>query len=120
MKTIIEYQADDDAEMIRLHGPVIEERLTIGCDPYYGPYPGGDPRIFSPDKETNTTEEIEALRLAQEAAERGEYIDDGPQCAFLGNGHVHTRKGFGLVHTDVFPHQVLIRRYADGHEEELI
>lgn len=119
MKTILEYQAESDVEMLREHGPVVEEYETTARDPYYGPYPGGDPRQFEPDEQVNTLAEITALRSAQSLASVGAYVDRGPQCAFCGDGSVHTGSGFGMVHGEV-EHAVLIRRYADGFEETLI
>lgn len=120
IKPIDEYMAEYDAEMAREHGAVVEEYKATARDPYYGPYPGGDPRQFEPDEEVNTPEEIEALQEAQAAAERGEYVDEGPQCAFAGNGRVWSRRGFGMVHGDAVEHRVLVRVYADGFKEELI
>lgn len=34
--------------------------------PMHGPFPGGDPRNFEPDREMNTAEEIEAWEAACE------------------------------------------------------
>lgn len=38
----------------------------------YGHFPGGDPRLFSPDEESCLPDELEAHRLACEAWDRGD------------------------------------------------
>lgn len=40
----------------------------------YGYFPGGDPRLFSPDAESCTDAEIEAHRLACDAWDRGDQV----------------------------------------------
>lgn len=62
----------------------------------YGLFPGGDPRLFTPDPECCTPAEIERHRLACAAWDAGEGVDDGPQCATVGDGTAWTGGGFGI------------------------
>lgn len=53
----------------------------------YGHFPGGDPRKFSPDEESNTPEEIAAWKAACEKWNAGEQVDDGSHgCKPIGIG----------------------------------
>lgn len=55
-----------------------------GDEPCYGFFLGGDPRLFTPDGESNTPEEIESHRVACEAWERGERPELRPGCRLVG------------------------------------
>lgn len=59
----------------------------------YGFFPGGDPRLFSPDGDA-TLEELENHRLACEAWDRGEQVSE-PDCQHL-PGAIVTRCQFGF------------------------
>lgn len=49
----------------------------------YGYFPGGDPRLFHPDHESCSEDEIAAHKTACEAWDRGEKIETPPGCRFL-------------------------------------
>lgn len=62
----------------------------------YGPFPGGDPRNFTPDEECCTPEEIGAWIVACVEWDAGEGKDAGPGCSFAGDGSVWNGSGFGV------------------------
>lgn len=67
----------------------------------YGFFPGGDPRLFIPDEQCATEEEIANHQAACEAMERGEAVDQSPAGETLRSesgeylGHITFSK-FGL------------------------
>lgn len=65
----------------------------------YGFFPGGDPRKFHPDEESNSAEEIAAHKAACEAMDAGTSKGETPACQHLateaGVAHVNTGK-FGM------------------------
>lgn len=61
----------------------------------YGYYLGGDPRLFTPDQDSSTEQEMQAWRDACAAWERGEQDDPGPACKPFAGGHV-TMSTYGL------------------------
>lgn len=62
----------------------------------YGPFPGGDPRRFTPDREACTTEEIRRWEAACQEWREGRQEDAGPGCATFGDGSAITGSGFGV------------------------
>lgn len=62
----------------------------------YGVFPGGDPRKFIPDEETNTPQELEVHRLACIEWNKGNEIVLAPGCLTLGDGSVWDGSGLGL------------------------
>lgn len=62
----------------------------------YGPFPGGDPRNFTPDEECCTPEELEAWKIACCEWNLGRGVDRGPSCATMGDGSVWSGSGFGV------------------------
>jgi len=62
----------------------------------YGPFPGGDPRKFSPDEEINTPEEMANWEAACAEWDAGEGVDRGPGCLTLGDGSMVTGTGLGF------------------------
>lgn len=62
----------------------------------YGPFPGGDPRRFSPDREICTKEEIERWEAACQRWRDGNGVDTGPQCQVFGDSTEVSGEGFGL------------------------
>lgn len=61
----------------------------------YGFFPGGDPRRFTPDVESNTNEEIAAHKAACDRWETGETAPLPGSCIH-GEGCIITMSGFGL------------------------
>ena len=87
----------------RLFGPPrpldAEEEPTAG----YGAFPGGDPRLFTPDEEVCTAEELEAHRAACEEATAMEARGEAPEWPSSHGWEKHgevvmhvTMAGFGL------------------------
>lgn len=62
----------------------------------YGPFPGGDPRNFTPDEECCTPVEIAAWKAACAEWEAGTGTDAGPGCSTFGDGSVWLGTGFGV------------------------
>lgn len=62
----------------------------------YGPFHGGDPRLFQPDEECCTAEEMARWKDACAAWDRGEGEEYGPECQTLGNGAIVKLTGFGI------------------------
>lgn len=62
----------------------------------YGGFPGGDPRMFRPDADVCTPEEIEAHRLACIEWDEGRGVDRGPSCFWNGDASVHAGTGYGM------------------------
>lgn len=64
----------------------------------YGYFPGGDPRLFTPDVDVCTPEEIEAHRSACSAADAGDSKEHPPGHGLLQRGD----GGFALWHGGPF------------------
>lgn len=63
----------------------------------YGFFPGGDPREFEPDRESNTEEELEAHRLACKAFDEGDERVIQAGCVVVGGRVVNiSRLGLGV------------------------
>ena len=62
----------------------------------YGFFPGGDPRLFTPDEECNSRTEIENHRLACEAWDRGDQQAILAGCVVMPDGHIRNISSFGL------------------------
>ena len=62
----------------------------------YGPFCGGDPRAFTPDRECCSPAEIAAWMAACAEWERGEGADRGPGCATMGDASAWTGTGLGV------------------------
>src|SRR5690242_256695 len=95
----------------------VSQRTELRDEEGYGPFPGGDPRRFTPDEEVCTPEEIAAHKEACAAWDRGEGVDRGPSCATMGDGSAWSGKGFG-VGSYTCKIEFLICTYADGSIEE--
>jgi hypothetical protein len=95
----------------------VSREMVVREEQGYGPFPGGDPRRFTPDPECCAPEEIDAHKAACEAWDRGDGEDRGPSCASMGDGSVWNGTGFGIgtYTTDV---QFLVCTFADGSKEE--
>lgn len=70
-------------------------RYDIG-EPWYGLFPGGDPRLFTPDPEWCTPAEIARHAEACEQWNRGKRHDRGPSCLTNGDGSAWRGDGFGV------------------------
>lgn len=89
----------------------------------YGFFPGGDPRKFQPDEESNTEEELEAWRLACAEWDKGNQVDIGGSCVLI-NGMIFTFSGYGLGSyeydidepDDDGPELVIVNPPAEGFE----
>jgi protein gp37 len=79
-----------------LLGPVFIEDLEFANQPIYGPFPGGDPRLFSPDLDDCTPAEIAAWRAGCVEWDTGQQTDRGPGCATIGDASAWTGTGFGI------------------------
>jgi len=62
----------------------------------YGLFPGGDPRLFTPDEECCSPEEIERWEVACREWNEGIGSDRGPSCATRGDGSAWTGTGYGI------------------------
>lgn len=93
-----------------LRGALVEEG--------YGGFPGGDPRMFKPDVEVCTPEEVERHRLACIEWDEGRGIDRGPSCSFAGDGSAHTMTGFGVGTYTWIPDEVAVIDAALGEGSE--
>lgn len=82
----------DAAEALREALPYVGEFEG----PMYGPFPGGDPREFTPDREDNTPEEVAAWEAACAEWDTGNGVDRGPGCDYMGDGSARTGTGFGM------------------------
>lgn len=67
----------------------------------YGPFTGGDPRQFEPDRECCTPAEIAAWEQACREWAAGEGIDRGPGCSVMGDFSVWDGTGFGVGTTTI-------------------
>lgn len=67
----------------------------------YGPFMGGDPRLFKPDYDDNTPAEIAAWEAACREWAAGEGTDRGPGCAVMGDASAWTGTGFGMGVTTI-------------------
>lgn len=91
-------EAADELDRLRVEVVTlleIVEEYEMG-DVNYGPFPGGDPRLFKPDEEVCTPAEIEAWKVACAAWSAGEQVDRGPSCATMGDASVWAGTGFGV------------------------
>lgn len=100
--------------------PPLPEGATWKIEPreheMYGVFPGGDPRDFRPDEETNSPDQIQAWKDECAAWDRGEGVVRPPGCATMGDGSVWTGTGLGLgVTTRTW--DTLVVTFADGTED---
>ncbi len=70
--------------------------MTVHLEAVYGFYHGQDPRTFSPDRESCSAKELEAHRLACEAAGKGEWVRDGSGCHVKADGVMVHKTSMGL------------------------
>ena len=104
----------EEMERARREGRV---RVEVRTEQGYGPFPGGDPRRFTPDEECSTPGERERWKLACQEAERGEGLDRAPHCQLMGDASNLLGHGFGLgVYTVEIEWHVVT--HDDGSIEE--
>lgn len=95
--------ASDARALLRDAAQALRESLAMYEEfegPMYGPFPGGDPREFEPDREDNTPEEIAAWEQACAEWDAGTGVDRGPSCATFGDASAWTGTGFGMGTTN--------------------
>lgn len=82
----------------------------------YGPFPGGDPRLFRPDEDCCTDEEIarwyRACCAAKHLEDEGRAVEGEfpPGCMTLGDGSVWTGGGLGIG-TWLYQHEAVEERH---------